>query len=225
MALGADRAYHSHVRIYRDVSLEGSETEIGNAQQRLSVFDATDRWACDEEGLARRVGLDATVFRFLGEDAPRALVWLTWEATTADVSNIVPATAGSLSRDEYNRIAEAFVVEVLRPTLHTHGIRIELGATDETIDDLLNAEVAKALRTFSHTANKSTGAAHPNDSRRWIHFVVLAHRNDVALSPDVLHRWLLEDEEWDDKQAHELAIQYEQARDLLRQYDEERLGG
>jgi hypothetical protein len=37
-----------------------------------------------------------------------------------------------------------------------------------------------------------------------------------------LARWLKEVEGWDDDHAHELAIQYEFARELLEKYDLER---
>jgi hypothetical protein len=212
----------SPVKVFRELLVRGDSTSIVEARRRLSALAPTSVWARDDL-IVTQVGTDATAFRYLGPRVPQAFVWLTWEHDDAEVSNIVPATAGSLSYDEYNLIAQLFADDVLHPTLDGIAkVHVDLGASDKHIDDLVSQDTAAALRTFSHAANKSTGASHPNDAERWNRFLIHAHTGRERLDPEMLHRWLSEDEGWDDDKGSSLAIQYEQGRELLRQYDEER---
>ena len=211
------------MKVYRDVQVQGDTAAIAEARKRVSAYSPTSAWERDDQIVKRVSGTDATAFRYRGGQAPEAFVWLMWEPAAASVSNIVPEKAGSLTYDQYNSIAKWFVDAVLTPTFAgILSLRVALGAEEEDIDDLLSAETAKALRAFSHTANKATGASHPNDAERWHDFVIRAHLEDAPLDPEMLHRWLCEDEHWSDEQGNSLAIQYEQARELLRQYDEQR---
>jgi hypothetical protein len=211
------------VKVFRDVQVREDAASIAEARRRLSAVAATSAWARDDVIVKQMTGTDATAFKYRGGRAPEAFVWLTWEQDDAEVSNIVPATAGSLTYDEYNLIAQLFADDVLHPTLDGIGsLRIDLGAEEEQIDDLVGKETADALRAFSHSANKATGASHPNDAERWNRFLIHAHLESARLDPETLHRWLSEDEGWGDDQGNSLAIQYEQGRELLRQYDEEK---
>ncbi len=104
-----------------------------------------------------------------------------------------------------------FAEDVLSPVAARISVAIELGAPEKSIEDLLPGPAAMALRHFSDSANRSTGAAHPLDAEKWDTFVILVHRAGISLAPDTLQRVLVEDEHWDDDQARELAIQYERA--------------
>lgn len=215
--------YDARVKIYRDLELKGDSAAVAEARKRLSALSPTATWQRDDQIVNRAPMVDATAFKYQGSQAPGAFVWLTWEADAGEVSNIVPDKAGSLTYDQYNEIAKRFADEVLRPALSSiASLRIDLGPVEEQIDDLLSKNTADALRAFSRSANKSTGAAHPNDAERWNAFLIRAHMEKSKLEPDTLHRWLEEDEGWKEEQANELAIQYEQGRELLRQYDEEK---
>ena len=90
---------------------------------------------------------------------------------------------------------------------------------DVTIDDIVSELVAKKLKIFSAVANKSTGAAHPLDRRRWMDFLVEAHRSETDLSPSMLRRWMCEVEGWSEDIASELTCDYETSRELLNYYD------
>lgn len=210
------------MKINRDLHIRGTASELAEARRRLSGVAAIASWQRDEVLAARVPTIDATVFTYSGESAPEAHVWLTWGEDSAEVSNIVPSLAGSLTYDEYNGIAALFDQEVLRPSLGGLAVKIELGPCDEHIGDLLSKATVDALRAFSHAANKSTGTAHPNDAGRWQRFVILAHIEDASLDSEMLQRWLCEDEGWGDDEALDLAIQYERARSLLSRYDDER---
>jgi len=60
------------------------------------------------------------------------------------------------------------------------------------------------------------------DAERWRAFLIAAHMERANLSAEDLSRWLREVEEWGQEEAEELAIEYEQGRDLLRAYDKHR---
>jgi hypothetical protein len=83
----------------------------------------------------------------------------------------------------------------------------------------VSKETAQLLHHFSVLANKSTGATHPSDERRWFEFIGAAHREDASLDDRTLERWLREEEDWPEDVASELAAEYEKARSLLKFYD------
>lgn len=144
-----------------------------------------------------------------------------WQETDGyRVSNIVPRNVGELGIAMYNAILQDFVDRIARPAAQAAGFEIELSSSGQSLDDWLAAEPAAALRRFSRLANKSTGAAHPLDQKRWYAFLIATHRNSQRLDADQLARWLVEVEHWSAEKAHELAIDYEFALGLLEQYDQ-----
>lgn len=187
-------------------------------REELTKFVLTPAWRRNDT-LPGSSAPDVIVFEYTGEEAPGAFVWLFDEHHGARVTNIVPKRAGSLSHDEYNTIAMRFAEDVLSPIAARISVAIELGAPEKSIEDLLPGPAAMALRHFSDSANRSTGAAHPLDGEKWDTFVILVHRAGISLAPDTLQRLLVEDEHWDDDQARELAIQYERALRLLESND------
>lgn len=207
------------MKICRDVTIHGPLAAIAEARRRLNAFETTDDWELDKGAPQAVPSLDATVFKYRGHAESAALVWLIWEQDRAEVSNIVPCYAGALTEDQYNMIAERFAEQVLRVAVHGLPLRVTLGPTEEKLEDLLSADSLEALRSFSDTANRATGAAHPLDAERWHRFVIRTHIEGTSFDADTLRRWLHEDQGWGEDQAYELGIQYERARELLRQYD------
>ena len=140
------------------------------------------------------------------------------------VSNIVPRNVGELGITKYNAILWSYVARIAEPaaSASASGFGVELTSPHQSLDDWLDAEPAAALRRFSHSANKSTGAAHPMDRARWYAFLIATHHTSKRLDPDQLVRWLVEVEHWSEDTAHELAIDYEFALGLLEQYDQSR---
>lgn len=57
---------------------------------------------------------------------------------------------------------------------------------------------------------------------RWLEFVIAAHLEGANLHSSDLMQWLVDEEGWSEDAADELAIEYEQGRDLLRAYDKHR---
>jgi hypothetical protein len=209
------------MKTFRQIKLHGSSAQIRTLREKLAQWAPTAAWRRNVELVqSMRSAPDATVFEHTGADAPGAFVWLFDEPYGARVTNIVPKSAGSLSHDEYNRIATGFVRDVIEPIAAQLSIRVEVGPAEKSIEAFLPASVAAALRTFSASANRATGAAHPQDAEKWDRFVILAHREHAAVAPDTLCRWLVEDEHWEEEQATELAVEYERARRLLASNDE-----
>lgn len=138
------------------------------------------------------------------------------------VSNIVPRKAGELGIAKYNVILQDFVANVARPAAAAGGFTVDVTSPQQTLEDWLKPDVAKALRRFSTLANKSTGASHPKDQERWFEFLIAAYRTSAGLDPDRLARWLSEVEGWPADTARELAIDYEFGLALLEKYDHSR---
>lgn len=139
------------------------------------------------------------------------------------VSNIVPRNVRELGIAKYNAILRDFVTRVAESAAQAGSFEIKLTAPNQVLEDWLDGEPATALQRFSRLANKSTGAAHPRDRERWYAFLIAAHCALKRLDSDQLARWLVEVEGWSAEKAEELAIDYEFALGLLKQYDQSHL--
>lgn len=135
------------------------------------------------------------------------------------VPNIVPLATRELSFTEYNSILTDFVDRVARPVCDRLGVGIELTPGSQSLEDWTTGDVAIRLRRFSGAANKSTGASHPMDERRWFDFIVASHRSGTELDVEALARWLREVDGWDEETAYDLASDYQNALALLTYYD------
>jgi hypothetical protein len=205
------------MKTFRHIQLYGSHAQIAAFHEKLAEWVPTAAWRRNVD-LRGSVAPDVSVFEYTGGEAPGACVWLFDEPYGARVTNIVPRSAGALSHDEYNTIAMGFAHDVLNPIATQLSVRIEVGPSEKSIEDLLPASVASALRQFSSSTNRSTGTAHPQDAEKWDKFVILAHRERVSMAPDTLRHLLVEDEHWDHDQALDLALKYESAQRLLESY-------
>ena len=204
------------MKVFRNIKLHGSSVQIEALRKNLEASAPTAAWQPIE---TPRNTPDAIVFEYAGVEAPGALVFLFDEPYGARVTNIVPKSAGSLSYDEYNTIAASFVRDVLNPLATPLAVRVDLGPSEQSIEELLPAAAAAALKRFSRSANRATGTAHPQDAEKWDQFVILAHREHASMGPSTLRRWLVEDERWADDQADDLSLKYESALRLLTSND------
>lgn len=149
---------------------------------------------------------------------PAAYVFLMRRDKALTITNIVPEKLGKLTRGQYNAVLEAFR-EISDPIAKRLDLRVQVTPDHKDISDVLTPKPLKALQSFSHAANRSTGLSHPLDRERWLKFLVLAHAERTKLDTDFLSRWLIEEQRWPEGQAMKLAIEYEFALDLLAQYD------
>jgi hypothetical protein len=152
---------------------------------------------------------------------PAASLWIfpRSEGTGLYVSNIVPREVGELGKDLYNAILEDFYSRVAFQAAGTVGWSATMSGDDKPIESWLGENAAQLLKEFSGAANKATGSSHPLDAIRWRAFLISAHRVQAKLDASRLAEWLA-GQGWDEERASELAIEYEQSRDLLSAYDE-----
>lgn len=132
------------------------------------------------------------------------------------VGNIGAKNKNKMTHDEYNACLNSFV-SFVSPYLSEY--KTNITSSDFSLSDYLSDEGIVTLESFSHTANKSTGSAHPSDKERWQMFIIRAHLEGNKLPIDYLERWLIEKEDWHPDVAYNLAIEYEQAQSLLSVYD------
>ena len=133
-----------------------------------------------------------------------------------EVVNIVPLEADELGVSGYNDILNDFIERVVGPA--SQELEFQLGVTPrkQTITDWTSDEVASALHMFSVCANKSTGAGHPADRKRWFEFLRAAHAANTKLDAELLGRWLVEAEDWPPEIAYDLVDRYQYSMDLLK---------
>jgi hypothetical protein len=183
------------------------------------------RWRRNEEmeSAIRSAGDSQFCFTYEGgqdvdQSVPPSDVWLTTlhERGQAYVPNILPNQKSELTRAEYNAVLGAFIEDLVVPACEHLGLRFHATKTEVTLEDLMPAATAEALRRFSGAANKSTGASHPLDRGRWNEFLIQYATHGGTLSEDLLGRWLV-DNGWDEEHAHRLVIEYDYAVGLLRQ--------
>ncbi len=131
------------------------------------------------------------------------------------ISNIVPRERGKLSKDQYNVILMEFYNNFLQPLCSKYSVPVETTSDNQSMEDWVSEETYRKLKSFSRTANKSTGTSHPCDQERWFAFIVSALRHNESLDSSRLKRWLVEEEGWHEDMAFQLAIEYEQGLSLL----------
>jgi hypothetical protein len=212
------------VEVFRDLYLRGPVARRSDLRQAL-IAAAEDPWYYDPDRSAAigRNATDADILAF-GRKASndlRAAGLTLWSRDDGYyVPNIVPIEFGELGIAQYNAILADFIERIVRPVAPQFDYRIDATEARQDLEDWTSADAARKLRVFSAAANKSTGASHPMDQRRWFDFIIAVHDCRKTIGTDHLIRWLHEIEGWDEESAHELAGQYETALSLLQRYDE-----
>lgn len=213
----------SNLEVFQDLHLTGPTQEHSKLREALLSLTRPP-WRHDvekEEELSEHAGNDdVLVFeRTLSGGLPAAglVLWSTVKGYS--ITNIVPIESGQLSYASYNAILQDFARHIAEPAAKQVGFKLETTAPRKTLGDWLTPSTAEALRRFSTLANKSTGASHPLDKGRWLTFLIAAYQDRHEFDAGLLVRWLIEVEHWPDDTAHDLAIEYEFALELLEQYD------
>jgi hypothetical protein len=208
------------IEVFRDMTLKGPSARRAELRDAL-LANLRAPWTFDAERSesARRNAVsehDVLLFRHQEKDGLPAAGLTLWGTDDGYyVPNVVPLSHGWLSFKDYNAILALFVREVVEPVAASAGFAVELTAGEQGLNDWMPETVAQALRLFSSAANKSTGASHPLDQKRWFAFLLAAHRSDRRIDAEQLARWLHEVERWDEDSAHRLAGDYERALSLL----------
>lgn len=213
------------IEVFQDMRIQGPIEKRSDLRSAL-IASAIAPWRIDLEKsaqVAHNAGTSDDVLLFRCEannNHPAAGLTLWGIPEGYYVPNIVPLQSGSLTYCEYNAVLASFLVCVVEPIAGKFGFKVSITQSSQDIDDWLSSDAANKLRRFSGAANKSTGASHPMDERRWFDFLIAVHRNGEDLGSDRLARWLHEIEGWDEETAHDLAGDFENALSLLTHYDE-----
>lgn len=213
------------IEMFRHMSLTVATGVVGELRTAL-IEAATGPWRFDAERAEeiRRNAVSSEDVLLFRHDAtellPAAGLTLWGRNGGYYVPNIVPLETGKLSYAQYNAILTDFIDRVARPVCDRLGAGIELSSGTQSLEDWTTGDVATRLKRFSAAANKSTGASHPMDERRWFDFIVASHRSGTQLDAETLARWLREVEGWDEETAYDLAGDYQNGLALLTYYDE-----
>jgi len=215
----------SSIEVYRDLYISGPLDK--RAGLRSALLNAADGpWSIDlkrSEEVAKGAITtdDVLLFRTKSTNKyPEAGLTLWQHEEGYYVPNIVPLESGQLSHAQYNAILDDFIERIASNVAAKFGFEISTTSGHQSIVDWVPEDTAIKLRRFSGAANKSTGASHPADERRWFDFIVSVHRSGQRLDSDRLARWLHEADGWDERTAHGLAGRFEGAVALLKFYDE-----
>jgi hypothetical protein len=212
------------IEVFQDMRIEGPIAKRPDLRAAL-IAAAISPWEVDLERsaqVAQNAGTLEDVLLFRCEaniNHPAAGLTLWGIPQGYYVPNIVPMQYGSLTFSEYNAVLASFLACVVKPIVGAFGFKVNITNPSQDIDDWLSSDAATKLRRFSGSANKSTGASHPMDEKRWFDFLIAVHNNGENLGGDRLARWLHEIEGWDEETAHELAGDFENALSLLSYYD------
>lgn len=194
---------------------DGQRSALREALHR----NATPPWRHAEE---REREFPKTSHEFLAfqrspaDDLAESGLTLCERADGYEVVNIVPLDDGELGVSGYNDVLNDFIDRVINPASQDLKFDIALTPRKQSITDWTSDEVASALHTFSVCANKSTGAGHPADRKRWFEFLFASYAANTKLDTDLLGRWLVEAEEWPPEIAHDLVDRYQYSMDLLK---------
>ena len=208
------------MEIFRELSIRGTPEQFHSAVEQIDR-SSKNGWFHDrvqEKRLNALTLRTEPTFCFSctqTQERPAATIFLTKnESGQFYASNVVPMDKHQLSNGEYNGILLEFV-EQFAGLFESLGLKLELTNSTATLDRWLTRDAAEKLRTFSATANRGTGSAHPRDRERWHAFVVAASQDANSLDAYTLRRWLTEIEGWSPEDADQLAGEYEFGRELL----------
>lgn len=216
------------MEVFRELILRGSEQQLELAVRRMGERAGGD-WQRNTEVEKDGAIFSKPMYCYVYSPADKKQTAALWFAYRSDtelyVANIVPRVKTELTRAEYNQTLEKFYDVVATPALEGTGVEVEFTASTANLNHWISPDGMRLLEAFSNLANRSTGAGHPLDHKRWLNFVIQAHLENAELDASTLGRWLHEEENWSEGMASRLAEKYEEARDLLRTYDSRGLDG
>lgn len=213
------------IEVFRDLSIVSERVKHNDIRALLLAHKAKD-WphAKEQEDKLRKYASgdkdeDVVVFSYAGSKYPSADITLWQRDNGYAVTNIVPTEFGQLDIAQYNNLLGDFVEQVVNKANSQQVLQVRMSEAIRQLDSWTSEGAAKALRSFSLLANKSTTNSHPSDAARWEDFVIQAHRSKTNPPADILMRWLIEVDGWDYTSANKLAIDYEGGISLLEAYD------
>lgn len=220
-------SFMSGIEVFQDMELSGPASNRAAVAAAL-IESAAHPWAFDKKGSDEAdkgtFGHKGTlIFRRQRDgDLPAGRLVLLSRKEGYSVPNITPDEFGQLSIAQYNGLLKNFVESIAQPVARRFGYIVNITSAIQGLEDWMSKAAADALRNFSAATNKSTGASHPMDERRWFDFILAVHRGRDDVGPDRLRRWLHEVEGWTDEVAVELSGEFERSLALLTREAETR---
>ena len=210
------------MKVFRELYLHLSEEQTDQFFHELEKIlpEGWQRETDAEQRSSKEAGIKYYYFscRKSGTLEPALIAFARKDNEIIYIANIVPREISELTNEQYNMILSTFLNDFLRPICEKFSVKVDVTSGNQSMRDWVSEETYKKIRSFSVTANKSTGSAHPCDQERWFAFIVSVLRNNEKLDPTQLERWLVEEEGWHYDIASELAIEYEQGLSLLNYY-------
>jgi hypothetical protein len=214
------------LEVFQDFEIKGDQTKLTTFLSQLSrALPESWKRNSNREKEIRHASNDGDrtfVFTIAPMDnRPTANLFLVRHDHSLRITNVVPIEFGQLSKEQYNSFIDDFSRAAL-PIAERLRLKTTITSSQLDVRELLGDKTFRALKAFSSAANKTTGASHPLDRRRWLSFLILQQLEGSRLDGDILTRWFIEEEKWPDSEAFDLGNQFEFARELLRAYDQGR---
>ncbi|OME51803.1 hypothetical protein BSK59_19985 [Paenibacillus odorifer] len=204
------------MKTFRDLEIVGQSGILDSYKNWMKeLIERTQGWDIDQREELKDF---IVIKKDKSPSSLKATLFLYLNDSKIAVTNIIPSDQRELNYDEYNFILDEFYR--LFVINNPFNLRIDYSNENILIQDILTKEVSDRLIQFSRLANKSTGSSHPLDKKRWNDFVIRSFKANKIIDPQMLSRWLIEEETWEYSIASELAIDYEKAISLLAQYEE-----
>ena len=229
------------MEIYRELFFKGTSCQLKKFVTDIQKY-ATGDWHAK---IKEDYGAQWLEFEYTGKNAPETALTISLDDNiqkgSIRVNNIFPLEDGQITISEYNTVLIQFYNDVVKPYKATHSDVDISQPTDDVFDPttIISEEALDKLRLFCNTANKTTGSAHPLDQRRWFDFICQTVDDDRIFDAGTLATFLQDESfwgkrssllgaignsAWDKRQAEKLAIEYENACEILTYYKETRLG-
>lgn len=209
------------IEIMQDLHLQCSQDEEAQLRDALD-HQSTPPWRHATEKEEELAEASSSMPQYLMFERTRddllaaAAVALCRGSTGYDVVNIIPLEVHQLGVADYNDLLNDFIDRVVVPASKEFQFDFHYTERLQTLTDWISEDAADALHKFSLAANKSTGAGHPSDRRRWFEFLSAVYENHAKLDTELLGRWLVEVENWPPEMAHDLVDKYQYSMDFLR---------
>jgi len=200
---------------FQDLFLQLNGTDIDSLVDSLTQ-NCNSLWKRREDKEDGAGGYRPYCFESVGNENLAAAALFVYERESGlwYVSNIVPTVERELSHEQYNSLLIDFYSTVVTPAIQDLSVTVNLSSDEITVGSVAGPEVEDALKRFSNLANKSTGTSHPYDRKRWMEFILLAHKSSEKPSVELVISTLIE-LGWTEDWAYDLGIQFEFACDLL----------
>ncbi|MBO6573163.1 MAG: hypothetical protein JJ958_12060 [Balneola sp.] len=148
----------------------------------------------------------------------KGAVWIWDYNAFLEVFNIIPLIGNSLTYDQYNFLINEFNDKFIINLAAKYNGNVKISDPEKKLINTIGEDAYKALESFSHSANKTTGNTHPFDFKRWCDFIFIIFRKKIELNVDELIVWL-EENGWDSDMANRLGLEFEYSLNLLENYE------